>query len=138
VRSNVTIAVSGSHNFGAFGGYAVTGKASITSMLLPSNPIIPSNPIGVLTIATLARAINGVNTCSFTGATTVTVPADATSTVDAVVFPSNPIVPGNPLNAVEPCAPPGSFAIRYSVSISSDNTITGVTAQTQPSVDLPT
>jgi hypothetical protein len=56
----------------------------------------------------------------------VTVPVADTTTVDAVV------VPGNPINPIDPCAPLGSFAIRYSLAIAADNTITAATAQPEP------
>jgi hypothetical protein len=127
VRSNVVLNVSGTHNFGALGVYAISGGASITSMQVPGNPIVPPNPIRVLTIATVARATNGPTTCSYTGSTTVTVPATDTTSVDAIVVPSNPITPSDSL-----CPSLGSFAIRYSLAISADNTITAATAQTDP------
>jgi hypothetical protein len=38
VRSNVLINVSGTHNFGALGVYAINGGASITSMQYPTDP----------------------------------------------------------------------------------------------------
>jgi hypothetical protein len=131
VRSNVLINLSGTHTFGASGVYAISGGASITSMQYPVDPTcrlaIGSNTCRVLTIATVARATNGVNSCSFIGATTVTVPVTDTTTVDAVVVPGNPIRPSDPL-----CPALGSFAIRYSLAISADNTITAATAQTEP------
>src|SRR4051794_36891886 len=96
VRSNVLINVSGTHTFGALGVYAIRGGASITSTQSPTDPCrlaIGSNTCRVLTIATVARATNGVNACSFIGATTVTVPIADTTTVDAIVIPGNPIQP---------------------------------------------
>jgi hypothetical protein len=39
VRSNVVISVSGTHNFGALGVYAISGGAAITSMQVPPNPV---------------------------------------------------------------------------------------------------
>lgn len=129
VRSNVLLNVSGTHNFGALGVYAISGAASITARQAPTEPCrlaIGSNTCRVLTIATVARATNGPVTCSFTGATTVTVPVTDTTTVDAVVLPPNPISP------TDPCAPLGSFAIRYTLAHSADNTITAATAQTEP------
>jgi len=55
---------------------------------------------------------------------------------DAALIPSNPVRQFAP---VDPCRTElGAFTVRYSVSVSADLTITDVTAQTQPSVDLPT
>jgi len=89
--------------------------------------------VRTLTIATVASATDGVNTCSYTGATTVTVPVADTTTVDAVVVPPNPVVSGNPVIPPNPVCPQlGSFAIRYNLAISADNTITSVGVQTEP------
>jgi hypothetical protein len=136
VRSNALVNVSGTHSFGTLGVFAISGRASITSMQLPNDPCSIFNPIDpcrVITIATVARATDGVNTCSYTGATTVTVPVADTTTVDAVVIPGNPIVPPNPVLPPNPVCPQlGSFAVRYNLAISADNTITSVGVQTEP------
>jgi hypothetical protein len=137
VRSNVRTALAGSHSFAGVS-YDISGNASITSMQIPVDPcrvFQPQDPCRIINITTLARATNGTNTCSFVGSTTVTVPRTPSNTVDAVVHPVDPIRAFTPN---DPCRTAlGAFTVRYRVSISADNTITGVTAQTQLSVDLP-
>src|SRR4051794_30153759 len=135
VRSNAQLALAGSHSFAGVI-YAITGSSSITSMQSPQDPcrlFAPVDPCRVINITTFARATNGINSCSFVGSTTVTVPQTPSTTVDAVVVPPNPIIPGNPVSPNDPCAPLGSFAIRYSLAISADNTITAATARPSPS-----
>src|SRR3954447_26853841 len=129
VRSNAQIALAGSHSFAGVI-YAITGSSSITSMQSPQDPcrlFAPVDPCRVINITTLARATNATNSCSFVASTTVTVPQTPSTTVDAVLIPGNPVIPG------DPCAPLGSFTVRYSLAISADNTITAATARPSPS-----
>jgi hypothetical protein len=130
VRANALISVTGNHRFGALGSYAVSGRASITSMQIPIDPcrpVLPGDPCRVLTIATVARATSGPITCLVTGATTTTVPVTDTTTVDAIVTPSS-----SPAQPTDPCTPLGAFAIRYRLTITPDNTIADAVAQTEP------
>ena len=130
--SSLLLSLSGNHNFGVAGSWAISGNATISSKLLPTDPCrnifaFPVDPCRVLTIATVVRASLGGNSCRLSGATTVaTAATDTSTTVDAIVVPPNPVIPG------DPCAPLASFAIRYSVGFAGDGTITGATASTDP------
>jgi hypothetical protein len=130
--SSLLLAVSGTHNFGVAGTWAVSGNATISSKLYPIDPCrvlvaFPVDPCRVLTIASVVTASLGGNSCRFTGATSKAVAVtDTQTTVDAIV------VPGNPLFPTDPCAPLAPFAIRYVVGFAGDGTITSATASTEP------
>jgi hypothetical protein len=137
VRSSVLTAVTGTHSFAALGVYDVTGSASITSMQIPTDPcrlFTPNDPCRVLTIATVLRATNGVTTCSFTGATTQTVPVADSYSVDAVVVPGNPIVPGNPVVPGNPIFPADPLRVRYAVALDETGRVVGAQATVQSPV----
>jgi hypothetical protein len=132
--SSLLLAVSGTHNFGVAGTWAVSGNATIISKLYPGDPCrllvaVPTDPCRVLTIASVVRASNngGASSCLFTGSTSRAVPVtDTQTTVDAVVTPTIAAAPQ------EPCAPLAAFSIRYVVGFAGDGTITSATATTEP------
>ena len=94
VRSNVRLALSGTHTFGTFGVYDATRRRVDHVDGRPGCTVVqPLGPCRTITIATVASAVQGPITCGYTGATTATVPRTDTTTVDAVVVPPNPIVP---------------------------------------------
>jgi hypothetical protein len=101
----------------------------------PCRRFQPSDPCRVITITTLRAGHERNQLLLVRRLHHGHGPADAPNTLDAVLVPTNPIRQFNP---TDPCRTAlGAFTVRYSVSISADNTITAVTAQTQVSVDLP-
>jgi hypothetical protein len=142
LRSNVSVALLGSHAFGGFGRYDITGSTSITSMQNPVDPcrVFTGGSLTAcrtITFATTARATNALNSCLVTGTTTTIVPVADTTSVDAVstvrAFP-----PALALSPIDPCHQLGTFVTHFALSFNPDNTITAASAVVDPgSVDLP-
>jgi hypothetical protein len=129
VRSNFSVALLGTHDFGAFGVYDITGNVAITTMDIPGDPcrhIIPVDPCRKITITTIATGLQGPIACGFSGTSTFSVPRADTATVDATV-PGNPLVPPNPV-----CPQLGALTVRYTTAFDVGGRITSAVAQTDP------